>query len=90
QQIDAGHWSVCACQGAPVGTVTNITASYPARAVALAATSRLRNVALRRETTFTLSAAKGTANPAGCSAADASRTAQGAGAERAHSEREAV
>lgn len=64
RQIDASHWLACACQGAAVGTVATVTATYPARS--LPDTVRVRGVALERSATFALSAAKGKGNPSGC------------------------
>ncbi|MDQ6887174.1 MAG: hypothetical protein M3068_07735 [Gemmatimonadota bacterium] len=64
QQIDASHWKACACQGAPLGTVATVTATYPAQT--LAAPSRVPGVAFQRTATFALSAPKGTSNPTGC------------------------
>ena len=64
RKIDVSHWETCACQGAGVGTVATVTASYPAQALAPA--SRVPGVTLQRSATVTLSAPKGKANPSGC------------------------
>jgi len=57
-------WNACACQGAAVGTVGTVTATYPARN--LAAASRIAGVAFQSVGTFTIAAPKGTDNPPGC------------------------
>src|SRR5688500_7618392 len=31
QQIDASHWTACACQGASAGAVGTVTATYPSQ-----------------------------------------------------------
>jgi len=66
QQIDATHWSVCACQGAAPGTDATITATYPARA--LSESARVKGVSLQSTAGFVLAAPKGTANPPACTA----------------------
>jgi hypothetical protein len=63
QQIDASHWSVCACNGAPVGGVATVTATYPARA--LPATARVPGASFTSKATVFIAAAKGT-NPPPC------------------------
>ncbi|MEO8016858.1 MAG: hypothetical protein ABI769_03515 [Pseudomonadota bacterium] len=65
QQIDAAHWSVCACSGATVGATATVTASYPAQSLPSAA--RVPGVVLQKTATFVIAAAKG-ANPSACSA----------------------
>jgi hypothetical protein len=67
QQIDATHWSVCACQGAAPGTDATITASYPARALPEAA--RVKDASLQVTAGLVLAAPKGTGNPPVCIAA---------------------
>jgi microsomal dipeptidase-like Zn-dependent dipeptidase len=64
QQIDAYHWSACACQGATVGSVATVSATYPAQS--LAAASRVPGVAFQATATFTVGAAKGTLNSPAC------------------------
>lgn len=64
QQIDASHWSVCACQAGTAGTVATITASYPAGRVS--PKSVVPGVAFQTTATVTLAAAKGRVNPPGC------------------------
>lgn len=64
EQIDASHWSACSCQGATVGTVATITATYPAQSLAMA--SRVPGVAFQTTATFALGAAKGTSDPPAC------------------------
>lgn len=64
QQIDASHWSVCACQAGVAGAVATITASYPANR--LLQRARVPGVNFQTMMTFTLSAAKGPVNPPGC------------------------
>lgn len=66
QSLDERHWSVCACQGAPVGTVATITATYPANA--LAEKDRVPGVAAEATATVETGAAKGPTNPPGCPA----------------------
>ena len=66
QQVDASHWSVCACQGAAPGSDATITASYPARALPEAA--RVKGVSVRSTAGLALAAAKGTTNPPACNA----------------------
>ena len=67
QYIDPYHWSVCACQGAPEGTVGTITATYPARM--LDAKARVQGVAMDVTTTVATAKPNGTFNPPSCSAA---------------------
>jgi hypothetical protein len=62
QQIDASHWSVCACSGAPVGGVATVTATYPARA--LPAAARVAGASFTSTATVFIAAAKGTSPPA--------------------------
>ena len=66
QQIDASHWSVCACQAGAAGDVATITASYPARH--LLPQARAPGVKFQTTQTVTLAAAKGGVNPPGCAA----------------------
>jgi len=68
QQIDASHWSVCACSGAPVGGVATVTATYPA--AALPAAARVPGAVFKSTATVFIAAAKGTSPPA-CLAAPA-------------------
>jgi len=65
QQIDASHWSVCACSGATAGAVGTVTASYPAKS--LPAAARVPGIAFTSTATFAIAPAKG-ANPAACAA----------------------
>ena len=67
QQIDASHWSVCACQAGTAGAVATITASYPAQR--LLPQARARGVSFQTTETVKLAAAKGGVNPPGCAAA---------------------
>jgi hypothetical protein len=62
----ASSFSACACQAGRVGETATITATYPARA--LAAKARVPGVAFQAQVPFTLSAARGTFDPPGCSA----------------------
>jgi hypothetical protein len=64
QQIDATHWSVCACQGAAPGTDATITATYPARA--LPESSRVKGASFQSTSAFVLAPPKGTGNPPAC------------------------
>jgi hypothetical protein len=64
QQIDASHWSVCACQGAEPGASATITASYPARA--LPESARVKGASFQSTARFELAAPKGTTNPPAC------------------------
>jgi hypothetical protein len=66
QQLDASHWSVCACQGAAPGSDATITATYPARA--LSESARVPGASVRSTAGLVLAAAKGTTNPPGCAA----------------------
>lgn len=66
QQIDASHWSVCACQAGTRGTVATITASYPSRQ--LSPRARTPGVTFQTTETVTLAAAAGRVNPPGCPA----------------------
>lgn len=65
-QVDASHWSACACSGASVGTVATITATYPARSIARDAL--VPGVAFQATATFGLGASKGSSNPPACTA----------------------
>lgn len=65
QQLDASHWSACACQGG-AGSVATVTATYPSQS--LPAAARVPGVAFQRSTSFTVSPPKGAVNPAGCAA----------------------
>jgi len=65
-KLEAGSLTACACQSGTVGEIATLTASYPARA--LAAKEQVPGVALQAAAPFTLSAARGSANPAGCDA----------------------
>jgi hypothetical protein len=69
QQIDAYHWSACSCQGAKVGTVATVTATYPARL--LATELRVSDVAFQIRATFTIGPPAGTFNPRACTAKSA-------------------
>lgn len=71
QQIDASHWSVCACTGATVGAVALVTAHYPSKLLPMAA--RVPSVTFNSTAKFVIAPAKG-ANPAAC-AAPAAKTA---------------
>jgi hypothetical protein len=64
QSDGANAWSVCACQGAKVGGLATINASYPARALADAA--RVPGVAFQSSLTVPLAAPNGTFNPPAC------------------------
>lgn len=64
QHMDAYHISACGCQRAAPGTVVNITATYPARA--LEPSARVPGVSVQRTATFALAPAKGTFNPPEC------------------------
>jgi hypothetical protein len=64
QQIDASHWSVCACQGATAGTAATITASYPARS--LKESARIPGASVQATASFKLAARKGDVNAPGC------------------------
>lgn len=64
QQVDATHWSVCACQAGVAGAVATITASYPANR--LSPKDRVPGVAFQTTTTVTLAAPKGSGDPTGC------------------------
>jgi hypothetical protein len=66
QQIDASHWSACACQSASAGGTATVIATYPA--AALPAAARVPGVTVQRTAPFVISAPKGTGNPAGCAA----------------------
>jgi hypothetical protein len=66
QYTDASHWSACACQGATVGTVATITATYPAQA--LSSQARVPGVAFQTTVDFSLALAKSGWNPPGCPA----------------------
>lgn len=59
-------WSVCACQGAVVGSPVTITATYPA--ASLAEKARVPGLAFRSTTQLPIHAAYGTSNPKGCGA----------------------
>ena len=60
-------WSVCACQGAVVGSLITITATYPA--ASLPDKVRVPGLAFRSTTHLPIHAPYGTSNPAGCDAA---------------------
>lgn len=66
QYSDASNWSACACQGAAVGSLATITASYPGRA--LAEPARVPGVAFQSSMSIPLAAARGTFNPPACAA----------------------
>jgi hypothetical protein len=78
RQIDASHWSACACQGAAVGSVATVVATYPARA--LAKSARVPGIAFQSTATFALSEAKGKGNPSGCVAGSGTTIASASGA----------
>jgi hypothetical protein len=65
QQIDASHWSVCACTGASAGAAGTVTATYPSPSLPVAA--RVPGVAFKTIATFTIAPAKG-GNPPACTA----------------------
>src|SRR5687768_4630374 len=67
QRIDRDHTVACSCQGAKVGTVGTVTATYPARS--LAAASRVPGVAFSKTTTFKVGKRIGGSNPVECVAA---------------------
>lgn len=67
QYTDASHWSVCACQGGPVGTVGTITASYPGKL--LDARTRVAGLAFETTATLLLAGAKSGWNPPSCTTA---------------------
>ena len=69
----ATNFSVCGCQGAVVGTVATITATYPAQNVPPA--QRVPGVSQQVSTTVPLGLAKGTFNPQGCAAVAAQTVA---------------
>jgi hypothetical protein len=77
QRIDDYHWSACACQGAAVGTVGTVIATYPA--ARLDARARVPDVAFQMTAPFTVAAAKGDVNPPPCLTAAAARVLRGAG-----------
>jgi hypothetical protein len=62
--IDVSHWEVCACQGATVGTVGTITATYPAQA--LSERARVSGITFQTTATFSLAKAMGETNPPAC------------------------
>ena len=66
QQIDAGHWAVCACQAGVEGASATITASYPASR--LLRSEQVAGVPFKTTTTVTLAKAKGAINPPACMA----------------------
>ena len=59
-------WSVCACQGAVVGSSITITATYPA--ASLPEKVRVPGLAFRSTTHLPIHAPYGTSNPKGCDA----------------------
>ncbi len=63
-KADVSSFAACACQSGKVGETATVTASYPARG--LAAKAQVPGVALQAAAPFTLSAARGSTNPAGC------------------------
>ena len=78
QQIDASHWSACACQGGAVGATGTVTATYPA--ASLDARSRVPDVAFSTTASFSIAEAKGLVNPPACLASEASSAAATAAA----------
>ena len=78
QQIDASHWSACACQGGSVGAMGTVTATYPASS--LDTRSRVPDVAFSTTASFVVAAAKGTVNPPACLASGAGTGGGGSGA----------
>jgi microsomal dipeptidase-like Zn-dependent dipeptidase len=66
QYNGASDWATCACQGAAIGSLATITATYPAGA--LAQQARVPGVAFQASIKMPLAAARGTFNPPGCSA----------------------
>lgn len=59
-------WSVCACQGAVVGSPITITATYPA--ASLADKLRVQGLAFRSTAQLPIRASRGNSNPKGCNA----------------------
>jgi hypothetical protein len=57
-------FSACACQTGTVGEAATITATYPAQQ--LDAKLRVQRIAMQATAPVTLTAARGTSNPAGC------------------------
>ena len=64
QRIDANHTVACSCQGAKIGTVGTVTATYPARS--LAAASRVPGIAFSKTTSFKVGKRIGGSNPVEC------------------------
>ena len=64
QYDGASYFSACACQGAAVGTIATVTATYPA--TTLAQKARVPGVAFQASATFALAKANGASDPPAC------------------------
>lgn len=60
----AYFFKLCGCQGAAVGTIATVTATYPAQS--LTAQLQVKGAAMQISSTVALSAARGTSNPPSC------------------------
>ena len=71
-------FSACACQGAVVGDVGTVTATYPAKS--LAANARVRGQSTQASATFCTAKAYGTSDPPACGLSRAGMAAAAGGA----------